>query len=97
MITNMQEKVNDLASELYEIRFKNIGSSMDNKLNDLVYEKTNYLETSFNFMNKKLIQKADQLWKVNKEESDYKKLEKMEEQFAKKSKKENHQNYKMHL
>ena len=38
-------------------------------------------------MNKKLIQKADQLWKVNKEESDYKKLEKMEEQFAKKSKK----------
>jgi len=87
MITNMQEKVNDLASELYEIRFKNIGSSMDNKLNDLVYEKTNYLETSFNFMNKKLIQKADQLWKVNKEESDYKKIEKMEEQFAKKSKK----------
>ena len=38
----------------------------------LVYEKTNYLETSFNFMNKKLIQKAEQLWKVNKEESEYK-------------------------
>ena len=75
IIINMQQKVNDLASELYTIRLKNLGSSLDNPLNDLVYEKTNFLDTSFNFMNKKLIQKADQLWKVNKEEAEYKKME----------------------
>ena len=70
LLSNMQKKVKDLASEIYEIRFKNIGSSLVNELNDLVYEKTPYLDTSFDFMNKKLIQKADLLWKVNKEEVD---------------------------
>ena len=38
-------------------------------------------------MNKKLIQKADQLWKVNKEESEYKKQEKLEEEIAKRTSK----------
>ena len=66
----MQKKVKDLASELYETRFKNIGSSLVNESKDLVYEKTPYLQTSFDFMNKKLIQKADLLWKINKEEID---------------------------
>ena len=84
-VTNMQQKVNDLASELYKLRFQNIGSSLDNPLNDLVYEKTNFLETSFNFMNKKLIQKAEQLWKINKEEAEYKKMEKLEENMPKRS------------
>ena len=60
ILTNMQQKVNDLATELYKIRIQNLSNSLDNPLNDLVYEKTNYLETSFNFMNKKLIQKAEQ-------------------------------------
>ena len=69
-LSNMQKKVKDLASELYETRFKNIGSSLVNESKDLVYEKTPYLQTSFDFMNKKLIQKADLLWKVNKEEID---------------------------
>ena len=87
LITNMQQKVNDLASELYKIRLQNIGSSLDNPLNDLVYEKTKYLDTSFNFMNKKLIQKADQLWKVNKEEAEYKKMEKLEENIPKRTSK----------
>ena len=72
LLGNMQKKVKDLATELYELRFKNIGSSLTNELNDLVYEKTPYLETSFGFMNKKLIQKADTLWKVNKDEFDLK-------------------------
>jgi hypothetical protein len=72
ILGNMQKKVKDLATELYELRFKNIGSSLTNELNDLVYEKTPYLETSFGFMNKKLIQKADTLWKVNKDEFDLK-------------------------
>lgn len=53
LISNMQKKVDDLASELYNIRFKNIGTSLVNELNDLVYEKTNYLGTSFGFMNSK--------------------------------------------
>ena len=66
--------VKDLASELYEIRFKNMGSSLVNELNDLVYEKTPYLETSFDFMNKKLIQKVDLLWKVNKEDMERQKI-----------------------
>ena len=70
LISNMQKKVDDLASELYNLRFKNIGTSLVNELNDLVYEKTNYLGTSFGFMNKKLIQKADLLWKIDKEEID---------------------------
>ena len=72
ILGNMQKKVKDLATELYELRFRNIGSSLTNELNDLVYEKTPYLETSFGFMNKKLIQKADTLWKVNKDEFDLK-------------------------
>ena len=87
LITNMQQKVQDLATELYNIRIQNLSNSLDNPLNDLVYEKTNYLDTSFNFMNKKLIQKADQLWKVNKEELEYKKQEKIEQEFAKRSSK----------
>ena len=70
LLSNMQKKVKDLASELYEIKFKNIGTSLVNELNDLVYENTPYLETSFDFVNKKLIQKADLLWKFNKEEFD---------------------------
>ena len=85
LITNMQEKVNDLASELYKIRLQNYGSSIENPLNDLVYEKTNYLETSFYFMDKKLIQKADTLWKINKEESDYKRQEKLEANMSKRN------------
>ena len=85
ILTNMQQKVNDLATELYKIRIQNLSNSLDNPLNDLVYEKTNYLETSFNFMNKKLIQKAEQLWKVNKEESEYKKQEKIEQEFARRA------------
>ena len=84
-ISNMQQKVNDLASELYRLRFQNMGSSLDNPLNDLVYEKTNFLDTSFNFMNKKLIQKADQLWKINKEEAELKKMEKLEENMSKRT------------
>ena len=72
ILGNMQKKVKDLATELYELRFRNIGSSLTNELNDLVYEKTPYLETSFGFMNKKLIQKADTLWKVNKDEFELK-------------------------
>ena len=87
LLTNMQQKVNDLASELYKIRLQNLGSSLDNPLNDLVYEKTKYLDTSFNFMNRKLIQKADQLWKVSKEEAEYKKMEKLEANMAKRSNK----------
>jgi hypothetical protein len=87
LLSNMQQKVNDLASELYKIRLQNLGSSLDNPLNDLVYEKTNYLDTSFNFMNRKLIQKADQLWKVSKEEAEYKKMEKLEANMAKRSNK----------
>ena len=95
LLSNMQKKVDDLASELYNLRFKNIGSSLVNELNDLVYEKTNYLGTSFGFMNKKLIQKADLLWKIDKEEMDlkqntnYNQLKKEEEDnnFAKKSSK----------
>ena len=70
LLSNMQKKVKDLASELYELRIRNMGSSLVNELNDLVYEKTNYLETSFDFMNKKLIQKADLLWKIEKSEID---------------------------
>ena len=97
LLSNMQKKVRDLASELYELRMKNIGSSLVNELNDLVYEKTNYLETSFDFMNKKLIQKADLLWKVDKDyielnqKINYKQLKKEEEeedeQFSKNPKK----------
>ena len=83
ILSNMQKKVKDLASELYELRFKNIGSSLVNELNDLVYEKTEYLETSFGFMNKKLIQKADLLWKIDgdlKQKIDYESLKKEEEE-----------------
>ena len=96
LLSNMQNKVKDLASELYELRMKNIGSSLVNEMNDLVYEKTNYLETSFDFMNKKLIQKADLLWKIDKDEIDLKqkvnynqlkKEEEEEEQFGKNPKK----------
>ena len=36
-------------------------------MNDLVSEKTNYLDSSFDFVNKKLIQKGELLWKVDKE------------------------------
>ena len=85
LLSNMQKKVKDLASELYELRIRNMGSSLVNDLNDLVYEKTNYLETSFDFMNKKLIQKADLLWKIEKSEIDmrqnidYNQLKKEEE------------------
>ena len=69
LLCNIQKKFDDLASELYNLRIKNIGSSLINEMNDLVYEKTNYLETSFDFMNKKLIQKADLLWTINKEDA----------------------------
>ena len=96
LLSNMQKKVQDLASELYDLRFKNIGSSLSNELNDLVYEKTKYMETSFGFLDKKLIQKADLLWKVNKEDFDLKqntniinneKNEDEEPKFAKRSSK----------
>lgn len=96
-LSNMQKTVKDLANELCELRFKNIGTSLVNELNDLVYEKTQYLETNFGFINKNLIQKAGLLWKVNKEESDFKSNlnaiqtkndeEDEEPQFAKKSSK----------
>ena len=95
LVSNMQKKVEDLASELYNLRFKNIGSSLVNELNDLVYEKTNYLGTSFGFMNKKLIQKADLLWKIDKEEIDlkqntnYNQLKKEEKEINDFSKKSN--------
>ena len=65
LLCNMQKTVKDLASELCELRFKNIGTSLVNELNDLVYEKTQYLETNFGFINKNLIQKAGELWKTD--------------------------------
>ena len=46
-LNNMQKTVQDLASELSDLRFKNIGSSLTSDLKDLVYEKTKYLETNF--------------------------------------------------
>jgi hypothetical protein len=97
LLSNMQKTVKDLASELCDLRFKNIGTSLVNELNDLVYEKTQYLETNFGFINKNLIQKAGLLWKVNKDEFDFKSNlnaiqmkndeEDEEPQFAKKSSK----------
>ena len=67
-LSNVQKRYQDLANELYNIRFKNIGSSLFTELNDLVYDKSQYFDTSFSFMDKKLIQKADQLWKVSKKD-----------------------------
>ena len=96
LLSNMQKKIRDLASELFDLRFKSMGSSLVNELNDLVYEKTPYFETNFGFINKKLIQKADSLWKINKEDIDLKQNvsinqmkndEDEEPQFAKKSSK----------
>ena len=86
-ISDLQKGVNDLANELYEIKIKNMSNSLDNPLKDLVYEKTNHLNTSFFFMNKKLIQEADQLWKVSKEESELKKNEKYLESLSKRTSK----------
>ena len=57
-LSNVQKRYQDLANELYNIRFKNIGSSLFTELNDLVYDKSQYFDTSFSFMDKKLIQKA---------------------------------------
>lgn len=65
---NIQKRYQDLANQLFEIRFKNIGSSLFTELNDLVYDKSQYFKTSFDFMDKKLIQKADELWKVSKKD-----------------------------
>ena len=67
-LNNIQKRYKDLANELYEIRFKNIGSSLFTELNDLVYDKSQCFDTSFSFMDKKLIQKADELWKVSKKD-----------------------------
>ena len=72
------------------IKIKNMSNSLDNPLKDLVYEKTNHLNTSFFFMNKKLIQEADQLWKVSKEESELKKNEKYLESLSKRTSKRLH-------
>ena len=38
------------------------------ELNDLVYDKSSFFNISFNFIDKKLIQNTNLLWKVNKKD-----------------------------